>query len=212
VFENKHQLLEYMAILELDHKEHDTSLEKLKVRLTAKEATKKYVGAFEDDVKNIVGMIPGAAYGPAKMWPARHYIDVGKKLIDEKGCRVIVMGVEKESDICLRISEELGQAAICLAGETTLAESAALLSDCKVVICNDSGGMHLAAAAGTPVVAVFGMTDPTKTGPLGEGHKLILADDVKRSRDLDKGSPEAIEALSSIKPERVYDAAAELLK
>ena len=82
---------------------------------------------------------------------------------------------------------------------------------CNVVLCNDSGGMHLAASAGTPVVAIYGITDPGKTGPLGNGHALICADGVAGSRNVPRDSQAARDALQSIAPDRVAQAALNIL-
>jgi ADP-heptose:LPS heptosyltransferase len=80
------------------------------------------------------------------------------------------------------------------------------------VICNDSGGMHLAAAVGTPVVAVFGLTDPHRTGPLGEGHRLIAPEGVRGRRDVPRASRAAAARLRAIEPERVVRAVEEVLR
>jgi ADP-heptose:LPS heptosyltransferase len=74
--------------------------------------------------------------------------------------------------VCDDLAAELGPAA-CLAGRTTLPVWAAALQAADVVVANDSGGMHLAAAVGVPVVAVFGMTDPEQTGPLGRRIRIV---------------------------------------
>lgn len=211
-FENKHQLLEYMSILELNTGDDAPVDAGLHLGDTVDLIRKRHLGSFESGVKNIIGMIPGAAYGPSKMWPAAYFVEVGRKLIDEHGCKLLVMGIDSEREICMRVSEELGDSAICLAGETNLRESAILMGDCSAVICNDSGGMHLAAAAGTKVVAVYGVTDPFKTGPLGDGHRLILADGVERSRDIERESMDGERALLSIKPEKIYEAVVEFLQ
>lgn len=207
----KHQSAEYFDILDIDYDNNVIKLPELMIADDAGEIRKKHLGSFEVG-KKIVALLPGAAFGASKMWPEEHFVTVARKLIEKYPCRLLVMGTEAERDICVRISEELGNAAICLAGETTLYESAVLFRDCSFVISNDSGGMHLAAVAGIPVIAVYGLTDPVKTGPLGTGHKLILAEGVAHNRDIERDSEDAINAMRSITPERVYAAAVELLK
>ncbi|MBQ3672811.1 MAG: lipopolysaccharide heptosyltransferase II, partial [Kiritimatiellae bacterium] len=86
-----------------------------------------------------------------------------------------------------------------------------LLASCDAVLCNDSGGMHLASAAGTPVVAVFGRTDPDKTGPVGPGAVLVRAEGVSVSRRVARDDPAAVAALASIAPERVAEPCIRLL-
>ncbi len=207
----KHQSWEYAEILQVTKDDGELELPMLDYKPDGVKVRKKHLGDFEAE-RSVVGIFPGAAYGPSKMWPAEYFISVGKKLTEDHKCHVLILGTDAERDVCMRVSEEIGDASVCLAGETTLPESALLLSDCSVVVCNDSGGMHLAAAVGTPLVAVYGITDPSKTGPMGKNHKVIQAEGVECNRDLDRDSPEAIEALKSIKPEEVYEAAVELLK
>ena len=77
-------------------------------------------------------------------------------------------------------------------------------------MANDSGGMHLAAAVGTPVVALYGITDPSKTGPLGRVCRVLQNSDL-RARDIPRDSPEARTALAAIHPDQAYAAAIECL-
>ena len=98
-----------------------------------------------------------------------------------------------------------------MAGKTCLQEWAALLGKSELAAANDSGGMHLAAAVGTPVVGIYGMTDPTKTGPLAK-HCKVLQNSTVRARDISRDSEEAGKALESIQPEQVLDAVIDLLK
>lgn len=113
-------------------------------------------------------------------------------------------GGVKEIDLCQRVTQKIGAGTLCLAGRTTLESWAAVLARCAVVVANDSGGMHLAAAMATPVVALFGMTDPAKTGPLGPS--IVLQHSVRASRDIPRESHEARFHLASIHPNEVYDA------
>ena len=159
-----------------------------------------------------MGLLPGAARGPSKQWPPDHFIAVGRQLAARPGCRIVVFGARDEASLCRAVAEGIGPAAITLGGETTLSELAALLGLCRVVVANDSGGMHLAAAAGARVVAVYGLTDPAKTGPIGHGHRIVCAEGRPRSRDIRRNSREAKDALASIRPDRVLEAVMELLE
>lgn len=115
----------------------------------------------------LVGICPGAAYGPAKRWPLERFTDAARSLIRSHGAKVVIVGSSAEREELNRMAEELGRDAVNLAGRTDLPRLAALLSQCDLLLCNDSGPMHLAAALGVPVVAVFGSTDPAATAPLG---------------------------------------------
>lgn len=159
----------------------------------------------------LVGIIPGAARGSSKRWP--HFGEAAARLAAEiERLRFVVLGTAAESGLCREVAARVGPAATCVAGGTTMPQFAALLAACQLVLCNDSGGMHLAAAVGTPVVAVFGMTDPGRTGPLGAGHAVVRRDDVQGDRAISRNSRDAQAVLASIEPDRVVGAARKLLR
>jgi len=122
-----------------------------------------------------------------------------------------VFGTGGESELCAEVARGIGNDAVNAAGKTSIRELAAVLAACAVAVTNDSGGMHLAAAVGTKVVAVFGVTDPDKTGPIGSGHRVIAAEGVRRSRDLAPDSPAARAALDAIPADVVLSAVGEAL-
>ena len=90
----------------------------------------------------------------------------------------------RQQELCGRVASGIGHAAESWAGRTSLEELTAMLARCRVVVANDSGGMHLAAAAGAPIVAVFGLTDPGRTGPLGRHHRVVTCTGEPKSRDI----------------------------
>jgi len=121
---------------------------------------------------NITGFGPGATFGPAKRWPQENWVELGKELVN-RGHQILVFGSGEETELCGQISAGIGQKALNLAGTASLRQSAALLSLCSNFITNDTGVMHLAAAAGTRVTAIFGSTNPVWTKPWGEKHRVI---------------------------------------
>ena len=153
----------------------------------------------------LIGLIPGAARGPSKEWPADRYIALGRRLVADHRAGIVVMGGSPEIPVCARVAEAIGPAAVNFAGKTNLAEWLAILRICDVVVANDSGGMHLAAAVGTPVVALYGITDPAKTGPLGQACR-ILQHAATRSRDVARDSAEARASLAAITPDEACEA------
>ncbi|MBT3191009.1 MAG: lipopolysaccharide heptosyltransferase II [Verrucomicrobia bacterium] len=159
-----------------------------------------------------IALIPGAARGPSKQWPQEHFVSAAQQIAENHPCRFVVLGTAGEAPLCDAVAAAIGDRALSLAGKTSLEALIAALDRCATVICNDSGGMHLAASVGTPVAAIYGITDPIKTGPLGPNHQLIRADGVTASRDVPRDSIEAREALQSISPDRVSQAALEILK
>ena len=112
-----------------------------------------------------VAFATGAAYGTAKCWPADRYAQLAGRLIAEFGADVILFGAASESAVAARVAS-VERRAINLAGRSAIGDLPALLARCGVFIGNDSGAMHVAAAVGLPVVAVFGPTDPGGTAPL----------------------------------------------
>ncbi|MBU0754379.1 MAG: lipopolysaccharide heptosyltransferase II [Planctomycetes bacterium] len=148
----------------------------------------------------LVGLIPGAARGKAKQWPPEYFAETGRELVRETGCKILVFGTSDEISLCRRVTDRIGTHALNLAGKTSIPELAAMLSFCKAVVTNDSGGMHLAAAVGTPVVAIFGATDPNQTAPLGSGNRIVQPNGVQGSRRIKRNDSKAEKALCSIKP------------
>lgn len=149
-----------------------------------------------------IGIIPGAARGDSKRWTG--FSSVAKGILQAfPNCQFAVMGTPNEKALCEAVCHEIGPSAFCLAGQTSLIEFAGWLASLHLVLCNDSGGMHLASAAGTPTVALFGLTDPRKTGPIGNHAVIIQAEGVVPSRKIARHCPAATQALQSIQPQRV---------
>jgi heptosyltransferase II len=116
---------------------------------------------------------PGASYGAAKCWPPERFAHLADRLISECGADVIFFGTPGEKEIAARICSMMKSRAISLVGETSMRDLAALFSSCSVFIGNDSGAMHVAAAAGLPVIGIFGSTNPEGTAPVTEQFTLI---------------------------------------
>lgn len=204
-----HQAWEYYSIMNL-HRRHVLDRPDLVIPSIEGSVLERELG--EKSREPLVGMIPGAAYGPAKMWPAERFIETGRKIRDSHDATICVFGSPSEKATCSLVAREIGSGAIDLSGRTSLPELAAGLSRCRTVLCNDSGGMHLAAAVGTRVVAVFGITDPCKTGPMGDGHRVLKASGAQGSRDIPRRSREAYESLKSIASDEAWRALTTILK
>jgi heptosyltransferase-2 len=114
-----------------------------------------------------IGLAPGASFGGAKRWPPERHAAVGEALARLAGARVVVVGGAAERAMGEAMAGLIGPPALNLCGRTTLAELVGVLSRLSLLVCNDSGPMHVAAALGTPVVAVYGPTDWRETHPLG---------------------------------------------
>src|SRR6202790_4442035 len=113
-----------------------------------------------------IPLAAGASYGSAKCWPPSRFAEVANGLQSEADADVILFGTAAEATVSTAISAEMRRPLIDLTGKTAIADLPALLSQCHLFIGNDSGAMHVAAAVGLPVVAVFGPTDPHGTAPV----------------------------------------------
>ena len=125
----------------------------------------------------VFGLNPGAEYGPAKRWPIERFIATAREIQKRTNCTWILFGGKNDAEFTKQIESALGgQSVLNLAGKTSLRELMALLKRCRVFLTNDTGPMHVAAALGVPVVAIFGSTSPELTGPIssGELHHQIL--------------------------------------
>jgi heptosyltransferase-2 len=116
---------------------------------------------------------PGAAYGSAKRWYPERFAEVGNRLAAEFGARIVLTGGPDETEIGRDIAAAMDVAPLNLIGKTSVRQMMAVLSLCRLVVTNDSGPMHVAAAFGVPIVAVFGPTDHTTTSPLAENCRVI---------------------------------------
>ncbi len=124
----------------------------------------------------LVGLNPGAAFGPAKRWPPARFRELAEAITGELGGGVLVFGSEKEAEAAHEITSGL-PGAVSLAGRTTLRMLAAFISECDALVSNDSGAMHVGYAVGTPLVALFGSTEPAFTGP-PEGSAVVIKKDL----------------------------------
>ena len=127
--------------------------------------------------RRIVVLEPGASYGPAKCWPAQRFGALAAHLHADGDVNVVTVGL---SDARVRervVHEHAGGRVLRTAGKTPdLMTLVGLLARADLVVSNDTGPMHLAAAVGTPTLALFGATDPAVSGPLGRGVRRLIYD------------------------------------
>ena len=121
------------------------------------------VGARPDSLRIAIGA--GASYGSAKCWPPDRFAELANRLQVQSGAEVILFGTSSEAPVSSAIAAGMRRSPIDLTGKTPISDLPALLSQCHLFIGNDSGAMHVAAAVGLPVVAVFGPTDPLRHRP-----------------------------------------------
>lgn len=173
--ETQHLVITYkMLLAPLDIEVSDTP-PKLYVsdqeRQAAVELLKKY---GVDLTKNVlIGINPGAAYGSAKCWLPDRFRSVTEKLLEDPKNYVIYFGDNAGASLVDEICRDMPERVINLAGKTNLRELLALIERCNVLLTNDSGPMHIAAALGTPLLALFGSTSDVQTGPYAKYAKVI---------------------------------------
>jgi len=157
----------------------------------------------------IVGLCPGSEYGPSKRWPADRFSETGSRLADA-GAKIAVFGAPSERTLAEEVARRI-EGAESLAGRTSVIGLGACLASCDAVVANDSGAAHLAAAVGTPVVALFTSSDPEWTRPQGAEVRVMRADvDCAPcfNRECDLGYP----CLTGISPGQVSETVLFLVK
>ncbi len=174
---HRHQLNDYDRLLEAMGLEPvGTRRPRLEPSAEHRETARR---VFEDHGcgaagKRLVGLFPGGAFGPSKRWPAGRFAAVARELAVAHATHdVVVIAGPGEEEIARSISHDPGRPLPVVGPDLDLAELAAALGRLSLLITNDSGPMHLAAAVGTPCLALFGPTDPRRTAPLGPDHRVL---------------------------------------
>ncbi|HEX3719338.1 MAG TPA: glycosyltransferase family 9 protein [Verrucomicrobiae bacterium] len=158
------------------------------------------------------GLNAGAEYGPAKRWPAERFIEAALELRKKTNCRWVIFGGSDEIDLAAKITREVGEPVLNLAGKTNLRELAAALKICDLVLTNDTGPMHLACAVGARIVAIFGSTSPELTGPIFSSRARIIRHPVPCAPCFLRECPIDLRCLRGISPDQVVAAALEHLR
>ena len=133
--------------------------------------------AHLDRPGHLVGLFPGAEFGASKRWPWRRFAQLARTLRREQPeLRELIVAGPEELWLAVRVHEESGKLHPVVGPDLDLAQLAGVLARLDVLVTNDSGPMHLAAALGVPCVALFGPTDPRRTAPAGAGHEVVYTD------------------------------------
>lgn len=152
------------------------ALSEARLEVTAEErswAARKLESLGIHGPRFLIGLAPGASFGPAKRWLPERFAALADRLIEVLSADVLIFGSAEEKELAEEVAGEMSHTPVIIAGETTLRQSMALYGECRVLATNDSGPMHLASAMGLPVVAVFGSTDARATGPLGPYARVV---------------------------------------
>jgi 3-deoxy-D-manno-octulosonic-acid transferase/heptosyltransferase-1 len=157
----------------------------------------------------IVAINPIAKW-KTKLWTAENFSRVADRLLSELGVFVVFTGAGKDQPEIQNIRSKMCHGSADMSGLTDLKQLAALYGMSHCVITTDTGPMHLAAAVGTPVIALFGPTAPWRTGPFGEGHEIIRG--AWSCSPCFKRECEPVKCMEDISPGQVLDAVKRVLK
>jgi heptosyltransferase-2 len=158
----------------------------------------------------LIGIAPGAAYGPAKKWFPDRFAAVADRLIDESGAQAVLFGSAGDRESTAAVQRNARHPMTDIAGKTDLKEAISLISRCALFISNDSGLMHVAGALGVPTIAVFGSTNPVTTSPAGN-RSVVIHRDVPCGPCLKPVCPTDFRCMEMIGVEEVYAAGRKLL-
>jgi heptosyltransferase-2 len=170
---DRHEVENFLAVLRADHVPvHDTHLE---AWLSADE--RAFAATFLEnrgvaEGETLVGIHPFAA-NQTRAWHEDNFVAVANALQERYRVRVVLFGGERDRELAAAMAQRIVPAPVVAVGETDLRQSMALLSRCHLLVCNDSGVMHLGAAMGVPLVALFGPQSPVKFGPWGERCRVV---------------------------------------
>jgi heptosyltransferase-2 len=154
---------------------------------------------------------PGAAYGPAKQWPAARFAELARLLQDRRGADIAVTGTAADAPLAAQIGAGLARKAVDLTGRTSLRGLLGVFNRAAVVVTNDTGPMHMANALRVPVVGVFGPTDPAATAPFHPPSTVVKKDGIVCWPCLYRVCPYDHRCITAVAAEAVFAAAGELL-
>jgi heptosyltransferase II len=159
----------------------------------------------------LIGLCPGAEYGPAKRWPQERFAETAAAVSAQAQAHWMLFGTKNDVPIGEQIAKALGDSCTNRIGQTTLDQLIEELRQCRLLLTNDTGAMHLAALLAIPVVAVFGSTEPRMTGPLGNGH-IILRHQVECSPCFLRECPIDFRCMKAVGVQEVTDAVMSILR
>lgn len=199
-----HQVEYYLTILRAMGWEADTKDPALSIDDSDMKDVRELLvseGIGEKDL--LLGLSPGAIFGPAKRWPAERFAVVGDRAIEKWGAKVAILGSSGETEICNDLAISMKHPSINLCGKTSLGQAMALIKRCQLFITNDSGLMHVAAGLDVPMVAIFGSTDHVATGPRS-GKARIVRHEISCAPCLKPECPTDFNCMLDILPDEVW--------
>lgn len=182
---------------------------RIPVRLSDSEAVDRLLCENNLEGERLVAVNPMAGW-ETKLWEPEKFAPLAERIERAFSCKIVFTGGPKDRDAVAAIIAQMKGRHLDLSGRISLKELACLYSRCTLLISTDTGPMHIAAAMGCPVVALFGPTAPWRTGPYGKGHRVIR-EDIACSPCFKKKC-DHMTCMKGITVERVFDAVQELLQ
>ena len=158
-----------------------------------------------------IGLCAGAEYGLAKRWLPERFAEAAESVSAQSPVQWMLFGTARDASTGAQVAAALGDRCVNRVGQTTLDQLIDELQECRLLLTNDTGTMHLAALLGIPVVAIFGSTEPRFTGPLGNGH-IILRHHVECSPCFLRECPIDFRCMKAVSVEEVADAVLSILR
>jgi heptosyltransferase-2 len=177
-----------------------------------RDAAVRFRRRFGLDSRPLVALNTAATNSRAKCWPADRFARLADRLIAEMGAQIILIGGPSERTNAEGVLERMRlPGAVNLVGETTMAELIGLLAGCSLLVTNDTGPAHVAAALGTPTLTIFGPTNEFETAPNGPRAEMIRAEGIECARCMHRDCPIDHRCMTRIAPEDVLARARALL-
>lgn len=175
-----------------------------------REMERRLAGEGFDPSDFLIGLNPGSTYGNAKRWMPERFAETAERLVARYGGGVVIVGAPGEEALGQQIAGAMRVKSLVLSGRTSIRQLMAAIKRCSLFLTNDTGPMHIAAAFGIPVVAVFGPTDARDTSPFGTPH-VIVRQPVDCSPCLLRECPIDHRCMVRVTPDHVYTAAVRLI-
>jgi lipopolysaccharide heptosyltransferase II len=217
---NRHQVHDYLDIvaecericLGKDHKANDFKVPSLSASTRQKEAATALLEGFgiETGSRSLVAINAGATNSRAKCWPAERFAALADRLAKEMNAQIVLIGAPSEleyADNVISLMETNGVAD--LTGKTSLLELIGLLDRCDLVVSNDTGPAHIAAALGRPTITIFGPTNEFETAPLTS--EVLRAEGIECARCMLRDCPIDHRCMTSISAESAFECARKIL-
>lgn len=217
--QNRHQINDYLDLVAASERilrgesfrpKGASPLPRLTVTEAAKEGGQRQLPGIEQPV---VALNVGATNSRAKCWPTGHFAELANQLIHSTGATIVLLGGPGEKEAASVVADQVkGSRLINLAGSTTLPELLGVLSICSLVISNDTGPAHIAAALGCPTLTLFGPTNEFETAPTGPKASLLRVDGIECARCMHRDCPIDHRCMNRLSVDAVYNRSLELLQ